>query len=568
MRYRMKMQAREGRVFFMDGFKIIRDDPGLDVWADTTTLYVTIFDGPDDQAPVFGRGILRIYPDDFKQQLQTLKVNNGRTLKQRARARLSFARVFMGTVFDTYVGAERLLPEMRRPGGLRRVKLAWLGRGLAAAIAIGLAWWPWRPAFLRQQPQIEAQAADFEVPQEIAALGLFPQYLRGLDLRPGKYTIERLHLRAGWLNDNLVTDHGGLAGGLYVKPPDIRMLTDWPIRRGYLNLARVRDFASREVVGLGSQVEMATLPPDTRPMPPWHDIKADTTWSIAFAERGLLFLSQKEGGPDIGQTRAEAERAGQPWRGTKRFNHTLGPLPDAQGIVHGGTGAFAGVVGVFREWNSLFMVPPAGAMDGETEWEITLIRAPRRQDADQQVRDRLPPQARALGAPEATLERLAPGRPVRVLERTFEIDLEDDIIYRTHGSKVGGAVVPASLGALGEASLAWVTAFMARLRDERSDVVGQAGALRVEPDAGVGGGARTAQWTLLLGGEGSIFVALDGRDAGAPAPPLERGFLGSRRGVVVGGTGLYAGAAGDLQELWPAAPGEAVRLRLRLVNDR
>jgi hypothetical protein len=567
MRYRMKMLTREGRVYFMDGFKVIRDDPGLDVWPDTTTLYITVHDGADDQAPVLGRGILHIFPDDFKKQLQTLKINHATTTKQKVRAQLGFARVFMGTLFDTYVGADRLLPELRRAGGFARVKLAIAGRTVAALLALGLAWWPWRMAFLRVQPPITAQGPALDLPADVAALGLFPQYLRGLDLRPGKYELERLHYRAGWLDDNIVTDHGGLGAGLYTKPADIRMLTDWPIRRGYMNLARVRDVTSGQVVGLGSQVETATLPPDSLPFPPWHDIKADTTWSIAFGERGLLFLSQKEGGPDIGQAKADAAKAGAPWKGKKRINHTLGPLPGGQGIVHGGTGAFAGVVGVFKEWNSLFEVPAEGPIDGETEWEITLLRAPRLPEAPPAPVGPLAPPPASYGVPAETLTRLPPGRPVRVVVRTLAIELDADLIYRTHGAKAAGAVIPASLGALGEVSLDRVTAFMARLRDERGDVVGQAGALRVDP-AGPGG-ERAAQWTLLFGGEGSIFIALDPAQERSAAPGAEQGFLGgASRGVVIGGSGLYANAAGTLEEVWPAAGGSGVRLHLTLVNDR
>jgi hypothetical protein len=171
------------------------------------------------------------------------------------------------------------------------------------------------------------------------------------------------------------------------------------------------------------------------------------------------------------------------------------------------------------------------------------------------------------GLPADTLVRLPPGRPARVVERTLAIELGDDIIYRTHGAKAAGAVVPASLGALGEASLDRVTAFMARLRDERGDVVGQAGALRVDP--GSAGGERAAQWTLLFGGEGSLFIALDPAQSRSAPPPLEQGFLGgATRGVVIGGNGLYANAAGALEELWPASGGSSVRLRLTLVNDR
>src|SRR5205814_3164045 len=40
MRYRMRMHASDGREFYLDGFKMIRDGSLLDVWPATTTLFI------------------------------------------------------------------------------------------------------------------------------------------------------------------------------------------------------------------------------------------------------------------------------------------------------------------------------------------------------------------------------------------------------------------------------------------------------------------------------------------------------------------------------------------------
>ncbi|MGH2652446.1 MAG: GMC oxidoreductase, partial [Actinomycetota bacterium] len=69
MRYRMKLTTEEGRHYYFTGFKVIRDDPGIDVWPDTTTLFVTLYDGDGDRSPILGKGILRIRPEDFMRQL-------------------------------------------------------------------------------------------------------------------------------------------------------------------------------------------------------------------------------------------------------------------------------------------------------------------------------------------------------------------------------------------------------------------------------------------------------------------------------------------------------------------
>src|SRR5688500_12144760 len=74
MRYRMKLSSVEGREYFFDGFKLVHDDPGIDAWADTTTLYITVHDGESDAGEVVGKGILRIRPQDFARQMTTMQV--------------------------------------------------------------------------------------------------------------------------------------------------------------------------------------------------------------------------------------------------------------------------------------------------------------------------------------------------------------------------------------------------------------------------------------------------------------------------------------------------------------
>ena len=56
MRYRLNMRDTEGRKLRLYGFKMIEDDPGSDIWADTTTLFVRVHSGwwavePDAERP-------------------------------------------------------------------------------------------------------------------------------------------------------------------------------------------------------------------------------------------------------------------------------------------------------------------------------------------------------------------------------------------------------------------------------------------------------------------------------------------------------------------------------------
>ncbi len=104
MNYRMKMTTAGNRDYFMTGFKVVPTDPAWDVWRDTSTLYITVYDGASDTAPVLGKGILHILPADFAKQMTTLEVTNTPDPVERLRAMARFGQFFAGVLFDTYGG--------------------------------------------------------------------------------------------------------------------------------------------------------------------------------------------------------------------------------------------------------------------------------------------------------------------------------------------------------------------------------------------------------------------------------------------------------------------------------
>lgn len=103
MWYRMKLTSESGKTYYFVGFKTIHDDAGLDVWADCTTLYITVHEGDSEEGAVVGKGILRISVDDFVDQLQTMKITGASGALQRTKELLRFGRFFIGTLFDEYV---------------------------------------------------------------------------------------------------------------------------------------------------------------------------------------------------------------------------------------------------------------------------------------------------------------------------------------------------------------------------------------------------------------------------------------------------------------------------------
>lgn len=115
MLYRLFFRDKDGQALTLSGFKDIKDDPGFDLWADTTTLYTQIFKGhisaeeektvrnnPTDPLdnPV-ASGIINIYFFDFLKQLTTFRVE-GATVSDRVSAMPRFGRLFMGKLWDVY----------------------------------------------------------------------------------------------------------------------------------------------------------------------------------------------------------------------------------------------------------------------------------------------------------------------------------------------------------------------------------------------------------------------------------------------------------------------------------
>ncbi|UZN04654.1 GMC oxidoreductase [Cellulomonas sp. S1-8] len=128
MLYRLWLRDAAGSPLTLVGAKHVEDDPGLDVWADTTTLLVRVLVGhvpppPDDTpeevetvlaaladdavgagphaagAEVLGAGVIVIRPQDLARQLTTFRTTGGRGGHTLA----AFGRLFLGELWDVYV---------------------------------------------------------------------------------------------------------------------------------------------------------------------------------------------------------------------------------------------------------------------------------------------------------------------------------------------------------------------------------------------------------------------------------------------------------------------------------
>jgi cholesterol oxidase len=104
MLYRLWLTGPGGNPMTFAGFKEVRDEPGLDVWRDTSTLYVRVLEGHvdpdagDDGVPVLGAGIITIHIPDFMKQLTTFRTWGD----HRVGAMEGFGRLFLGQLWEVY----------------------------------------------------------------------------------------------------------------------------------------------------------------------------------------------------------------------------------------------------------------------------------------------------------------------------------------------------------------------------------------------------------------------------------------------------------------------------------
>ena len=102
MIYLLRYVGTDGKAYCLDGFKVVRDDEGLDLWEDNTTLFTSIREG-DEKGPIVAQGMLRIGVPAFLRLLSTIKVRNSPGAGASGRALARFGRFFLGTLWETYV---------------------------------------------------------------------------------------------------------------------------------------------------------------------------------------------------------------------------------------------------------------------------------------------------------------------------------------------------------------------------------------------------------------------------------------------------------------------------------
>jgi hypothetical protein len=95
----------DGKRYYLAGRKEVRDDAGVDLLSDTTTLFTRLHEGDDATGPVVGAGVLHLDMGDFARLMSTIRPVGARSAGEGAGAVLTFSRFFAGQLMDTYGGA-------------------------------------------------------------------------------------------------------------------------------------------------------------------------------------------------------------------------------------------------------------------------------------------------------------------------------------------------------------------------------------------------------------------------------------------------------------------------------
>ena len=96
MQYRLAFE-HDGKPYFLDGAKHVHDDPGFDVWKDTTTLRTVLHEGTDENGPVAGAGILSLGVEALTRMMTTMRPTGG-----GIEPLVKFGKVFLGSLWASY----------------------------------------------------------------------------------------------------------------------------------------------------------------------------------------------------------------------------------------------------------------------------------------------------------------------------------------------------------------------------------------------------------------------------------------------------------------------------------
>jgi len=102
MTYSFGFTAKDGQDYFLYGYKVIYDDPKIDLMEDMTKLFTRIFRGDSTDSPLYGSGILHFRVQSLPSMLASFTVTNTSSLIAKFKAVSQFFSFCYGEIRDTY----------------------------------------------------------------------------------------------------------------------------------------------------------------------------------------------------------------------------------------------------------------------------------------------------------------------------------------------------------------------------------------------------------------------------------------------------------------------------------
>jgi len=103
MIYEMEFE-HDGKAYYLAGKKEVRDDPGFDLWEDTTTLKVKLHEGSDKSGPVVGAGVLKLSKKELIKLLRSMHAIAEESSAERFNLIANFGAFFIGELWNSYKG--------------------------------------------------------------------------------------------------------------------------------------------------------------------------------------------------------------------------------------------------------------------------------------------------------------------------------------------------------------------------------------------------------------------------------------------------------------------------------
>lgn len=91
-----------GEPYYLAGHKEVRDDPGFDMWSDTTTLYTRLYRGADTSGEIIAAGILTLGMPDLMSLLASMEVTGAVGTAGKIGTLTRFGQFFLGELWDSY----------------------------------------------------------------------------------------------------------------------------------------------------------------------------------------------------------------------------------------------------------------------------------------------------------------------------------------------------------------------------------------------------------------------------------------------------------------------------------